>query len=353
MLATPPQRRFAATTAGLKGRLIAIYGVLAVLNLGSWLCALLLFRGTPVSLALMLMIYGLGLRHAVDADHIAAIDNVTRKLMQQDQRPLAVGFFFALGHSSVVLIVTLLVAHAARMLGHLQSFRELGETIGVSVSAVFLFAIAVMNILVFRSVYRSYRCLRAGGSPLAADFGTALNTGGFLSRLFRPLFDLVSRSWHMFPVGFLFGLGFDTATEVAVFSVSVAEAARGLSLWAVLLFPTLFAAGMSLVDTTDGVMMLGAYQWAFVKPLRKLCYNMTITLLSVVIAVLVGAIEALGLIGHRLGLSGTVWSTIATLNTNFMDLGFFIIGLVLLAWGVSYLLYKAAMLDQDSLPTSE
>ena len=346
-------RRLFAGPVELRARLLGIYSVLAVLNVGAWVCALFVFHGTPVSLALMLMIYGLGLRHAVDADHIAAIDNVTRKFMEDHRRPVAVGFFFALGHSAVVLVVTLVVARTARMLGRFQSLRDLGGTISVCVSTLFLLAIAVMNILVFLTVYKSYRQVRSGGTHVEQDLSATLNSGGLLSRLFRPVFALVTQSWHMLPLGFLFGLGFDTATEVAVFSISISQVSQGVSLWGVLLFPALFAAAMSLVDTTDGVMMLGAYEWAFVNPLRKLYYNMTITLLSVAIALLVGAVEALGLLGRRFELTGALWRVIAKLNGNFTDLGLFIIGLILLAWALSYLLYQFGKLGQVSVRRSE
>jgi high-affinity nickel-transport protein len=345
------RRLLATSPPGLRVRLISISIVLAVLNVGVWLCALAVFHGTPVSVALMLMIYGLGLRHAVDADHIAAIDNVTRKLM--DRRPVAVGFFFALGHSTVVLIVTIVVARATRMLGRLQSLRELGETIGGCVSTLFLFVIAVINILVFLSVYGSYRRVRADGDLVERHLNAKLSAGGVLSCLFRPLFGLITRSWQMLPLGFLFGLGFDTATEVAVFSISIAQTTQGIPLSAVLVFPALFAAGMSLVDTTDGVMMLVAYEWAFVKPLRTVLYNMTLTLLSAAIALLVGSIEALGLIGRRLGLTGAPWRAIATLNENFTALGLSITGLILLAWGFSYLLYRAERLNPIAVARSE
>lgn len=342
---------FASGPRDLRARLIGVSIILATLNVGVWSCALVVFHGTPVSLALMLMFYGLGLRHAVDADHIAAIDNVTRKLM--DRRPVAVGFFFALGHSAIVLIVTMVVAHTARMLGRLQSLRDLGETIGGGVSTLFLFLIGVINILLFLSVYRSYRRVRAGDHLVEQHANAALSAGGILSRLFRPLFGLVTRSWHMLLLGFLFGLGFDTATEVALFSLSIAHNTQGISLWAVLVFPALFAAGMSLVDTTDGVMMLAAYEWAFVKPLRKLHYNMTLTLLSAAIALLVGTIQGLGLIGHRLGLNGTLWEAIAALNDNFTTLGLLIIGLILLAWALSYILYRVGLLSPVSVAGSE
>ena len=177
------------------------------------------------------------------------------------------------------------------------------------------------------------------------DFDLLLNKRGVVSRFFRPLFKLISSSWHMFPLGFLFGLGFDTATEIAMFGVSAAQAANGVPIAALLVFPALFAAGMSLIDTTDGVMMLGAYEWAFVKPIRKLYYNMTITLVSVAVAVLIGGIEALGLVADKLGLSGGFWDGIALLGDNFNDLGFVIIGVFLLAWAGSYLIYKLRRLD--------
>jgi high-affinity nickel-transport protein len=273
------------------------------------------------------MVYGLGLRHAVDADHIAAIDNVTRKLMQDGKRPLAVGLFFALGHSAVVLIVTILVAGSARTLARFENFQKLGQMIGTTISAVFLFVIAIMNIVIFVSVFRSHR--------RQEDLRHLPTCAGLLSRLLQPLFALVSRSWHMFLVGFLFGLGFDTATEVAVFTVSIAQIADGVSLWAVLLFPILFAAGMCLVDTTDGVMMQGAYAWALVEPRPKLYYNMIITLLSAVIALVVGSIEALGLVGDRFGLRGTAWC-VSVLNGQFGGLGLLIVVLLAIVWAFSY-----------------
>jgi high-affinity nickel-transport protein len=292
-----------------------------------------------------LVIYGLGLRHAVDADHIAAIDNVTRKLMQMKQRPVSVGFFFAMGHSLIVFVVAAIVAATASALSRFQSFENVGGTISTLVSALFLLAIAVMNIVIFASIYRSYRRVRAGGAYVDEDLDVLLNNRGLLARLFRPLFKLVTKSRHMLLLGFLFGLGFDTATEIAMFGVSAAQAAKGIPIEAILVFPLLFAAGMSLVDTTDGVMMLGAYDWAFVKPMRKLYYNMTITLVSVIVAMLIGGIEALGLISDQLGLSGGFWDGVGTLNENFNNLGFAIIGVFLLAWVASYLVYRAKRLD--------
>ena len=336
---------FEKSAPQVKARLLAIYGVLAFLNLGAWLWAIVAFHNKPTLLGVALVVYGLGLRHAVDADHIAAIDNVTRKLMQMKERPVSVGFFFALGHSLTVVIIATTVAGAATMLGRFQSFQTIGGALSTGVSAAFLLAIATMNIVVFASIYKSFRRLRAGGVYVEEDLDLLLNNRGFLSRVFRPLFRLVTKSWHMLPLGFLFGLGFDTATEVAMFGLSAAQASKGVSIEAILAFPALFAAGMSLVDTTDGVMMLGAYDWAFVKPMRKLYYNMTITLVSVVVAALIGGIEALGLVSGQFALKGGFWTVIGTLNDNFNTLGFAIIGVFFVAWLLSYVIYKAQKLD--------
>ncbi|HTS93787.1 MAG TPA: HoxN/HupN/NixA family nickel/cobalt transporter [Stellaceae bacterium] len=347
---TAIKRLFDESAPGVKMRLVAIYGILAALNLGAWLWAIVAYYDRPALLGIALVIYGLGLRHAVDADHIAAIDNVTRKLVQMNQRPVSVGFFFAIGHSTVVIIAAAVVATAATLLGSFGSFQSVSGVVGTTVSALFLFAIAVMNIVIFASIYKCYRRVRAGGRYVEEDLDILLNSRGFLARLFRPLFKLVTKSWHMFPLGFLFGLGFDTATEVAMFGVSAAQAAKGVPIAAILVFPVLFAAGMSLIDTTDGVMMLGAYEWAFVKPMRKLYYNMTITLVSVLVAVVIGGIEALGLISDQLGLSGGFWDAVGALNDNFNDLGFVIIGVFVAAWLISYLIYKVKKLDALELP---
>jgi nickel/cobalt transporter (NiCoT) family protein len=333
------------TGPDLRGRVIAVYALLAVLNFGAWIWTIIAFHNQPALLGIALVVYGFGLRHAVDADHIAAIDNVTRKLMQAGQKPVSVGFFFAIGHSTVVIIAAAAVAIAANSLASFPTFQSMGGVIGTLVSAFFLFVIAIMNIMIFRSIYKTYRNVRSGGTYVEEDLDVLLNNRGFLARIFRPMFGLVSKSWHMLPLGFLFGLGFDTATEVATFGVAGAQAAKGVSLIAVMVFPVLFAAGMSLIDTTDGVMMLGAYNWAFIKPMRKLYYNMTITLVSVVIAILIGGIEALGLIGDQLGLEGRFWGGIGALNDNFNTLGFAIIGVFVMAWVVSFIVYKAKRLD--------
>jgi len=330
----------------VKARLIGIYALLAVMNVGAWLWAFVAFIDKPTLLGMALLVYGLGLRHAVDADHIAAIDNVTRKLMQMHQRPVSVGFFFAFGHSAIIVIVAGTVAVAATLLDRFQAFKDVGGTVSTVISSVFLLSIAAMNIFIFASIYRTYRRARATGDYVEEDLDILLNGRGFLARLLRPVFRLVTRPWQMFFLGFLFGLGFDTATEVAMFGVSVQQASQGVPLISVLVFPALFAAGMSLVDTTDGVMMLGAYEWASVKPMRKLYYNMMITLVSIVVAVCVGGIEALGLVSDEFSLQGKFWDFIGILRENFNAIGFAIVGIFALAWAGSYALYRLRRLDR-------
>ncbi len=334
--------------ADLQRRLIAIYAVLIGGNVLVGLWAFVALSDRVVMLGTALLAYTFGLRHAVDADHIAAIDNVTRKLMQQGQRPVGVGFFFALGHSTVVVALSVGVAFAASELtSRFDSMKAVGGIISTSASALFLFAVACVNALVLVSVYRTFQAVKRGEPFAADDFDILLNSRGFLARIFRPLFRLVTKSWHMLAIGFLFGLGFDTATEVALFGISSTQAANGMSFSSIVVFPALFTAGMSLVDTTDGVLMLGAYGWAFMKPIRKLYYNMTITAVSVVVAVVIGGLETLNLIGDQLGLTdgGGFWGTIGGVNDNFGILGYVIVGIFVLSWGGSVLFYKFKRYD--------
>ena len=311
----------------LRGRVIAIYGILLAFNLGAWLWAIIAFHHFPVLLGTALLAYSFGLRHAVDADHIAAIDNVTRKLMQDGKRPVAVGFMFSLGHSTIVVIGAAAIAGTAIALQHrFDGIRNIGGVIGTLVSAFFLFAIAIVNLIVLRSIYGAFVRVRRGEPYVEEDFDLLLGNRGFLSRLFRPMFKMITRSWHMYPLGMLFGLGFDTATEIGLLGISAAEASKGLPLCSILVFPVLFAAGMSLIDTTDNILMLGAYGWAFVKPIRKLYYNMTITCVSVVVALVVGGIEALGLVAGYFHFQGRFWNATAKLNEHFGTLGYFIVG---------------------------
>jgi high-affinity nickel-transport protein len=329
-----------------KARVVALYALLLTFNLGAWVWAFAAFHRFPVLLGTAFLAYSFGLRHAVDADHIAAIDNVTRKLMQQGKRPVTVGLMFSLGHSTIVVVGSLAIAATALALQHrIDGVREVGGVIGTLVSTLFLFAIALVNLVVLHSVYRSFMRVRSGEPYVDEDFDMLLGNRGFLSRLFRPMFNLIQRSWHMYPLGLLFGLGFDTATEIGLLGISAAEASRGLSLWSILVFPVLFAAGMSLIDSTDNVLMLGAYGWAFAKPIRKLYYNITITSVSVAVALAVGGVEALGLVADKFHLTGRVWGLVCKLNDNFGLLGYGIVALFVVSWILSIAIYKWRRFD--------
>ncbi len=347
------QQVFNHGAPGLRGKVIGIYVVLLAANLAVWAWALVTFRHFPLLLGTALLAYSFGLRHAVDADHIAAIDNVTRKLMQEGKRPAAVGFFFSLGHSTIVILASVAVAATATAFkDQIDAIHGVGGVIGTLVSAVFLLLIAIINIVVLTGVYKTFQHVKAGGRYVEEDLNMLLAGRGFLARIYRPLFRVIGKSWHMYPLGVLFGLGFDTATEVGLLGISAAEASKDLPIWSILVFPALFTAGMSLIDTTDSIVMLGAYGWAFVKPIRKLYYNMTITFVSVVVAVIVGGIEALGLIGDQLDLSGPFWDTIGSLNDNFGTIGYVIIGIFLVSWIISIIVYHAKRYDEIEVQTS-
>ncbi|MES2390516.1 MAG: HoxN/HupN/NixA family nickel/cobalt transporter [Acidobacteriota bacterium] len=336
-----------------RAKVIGIYTVLLVFNVAVWLWAIIAFHPHPVLLGTAFLAYSFGLRHAVDADHIAAIDNVTRKLMQEGKRPVAVGFMFSLGHSTIVVIGAVGIAAAARALQHrMDSLRDIGSLVGTIVSTVFLLGIALVNLFVLRSILQAFARVRRGEPYVEEDFDLLLGSRGLLARLFRPMFRIIRRSWHMYPLGVLFGLGFDTATEIGVLGLSATSASAGLSLWTILIFPALFAAGMSLIDTTDNILMLGAYGWAFVKPVRKLYYNITITSVSVIVALAVGGIEALGLLAGRMHLTGGIWSIVGRLNDNFGTLGYCIIGLFVVSWIVSIAIYKWRRFDHLEIEAS-
>jgi high-affinity nickel-transport protein len=283
----------------------------------------------------------------VDADHIAAIDNVVRKLMQDGQRPLSVGLFFALGHSTVVVLATIAIAAtAAALQARFGDVQRVGGLIGTAVSAAFLLLIAAVNLIILAGIWRSFLRVRRGGCIAPEDLQSLTAGGGLLSRLFKTLFRVVSRSWHMYPLGFLFGLGFDTASEIALVGISAMQVAQGMPVWTMLVFPALFASGMALVDTTDGVLMVGAYGWAFANPVRKLWYNLTITAVSVAAALLIGGLEALGLLSDRLDLDGPFWSAIRDLNGSLGGVGFVVIAAFVLCWIASALIYRWKRLDE-------
>jgi high-affinity nickel-transport protein len=337
---------FSDANAGLRIKVIGIFSLLGLANIGLWAVTLVMFHHYPLLLGTALLAYSFGLRHAVDADHIAAIDNVTRKLMQQGKRPLGVGFFFSAGHSTIVFGLSAAVAMTAVAIkGRFDAIENFGNIAGTLISAAFLVAIAVINVVVLVSVIRIFRHVKAGGSYEAAQLDHLLGKRGFFARVFRGLFRLVNHSWQMYPIGLLFGLGFDTATEIGLLGISAAGASKGLPIWSIMIFPALFAAGMSLIDTGDSLLMLGAYGWAFTRPIRKLYYNMTITSVSVLVALIVGGLEVLGLVQGEMNLSGVFWDAIAALNNHFGDLGYVIIGIFIVSWLASLLVYKLKRYD--------
>ena len=322
-------------------KIAAIYVLLFAANAVVWTWAFIALSGHPTLLGTAMLAYVLGLRHAVDADHIAAIDNVVRKLMQEGKRPVSAGLFFSLGHSLVVAIaVAVIVGTAFALQGRLHPFKVIGSVIGTGTSAFFLLAIAAVNLIILRGVWRSFQRARRGEAVAEHELDQLLSGRGLLARIFRPLFRMVTRSWHMFPIGFLFGLGFDTATEITLFTVAGSQASGGMSFGTVMIFPALFAAGMTLVDTSDSVLMVGAYGWAFLNPIRKIWYNLTITAISALVAMLIGGIEALGLLASKLELAGGFWDMVGRLNSGLAGFGYVVIAIFVASWIVSLLIYR-------------
>jgi high-affinity nickel-transport protein len=325
----------------------AIYGLLLFANVVVWAWAVIALADRPTLLGTAVLSYVLGLRHAVDADHIAAIDNVVRKLMQEGKRPITAGLFFSLGHSLVVAIaVAVIVGLAFALRGHLHPFKVIGGVVGTSVSAFFLLTVALINLVILRGTWQSFKKARRGELTTEHELDRLLSGRGLLARLFRRLFRMVSRSWHMFPIGFLFGLGFDTATEISLFTIAAGQATGGLNFGTVMIFPALFAVGMTLADTTDSVLMVGAYGWAFLNPVRKIWYNLTITAVSVVVAFLIGGIEALNLIADELELDGLFWTAVGDLNDSLANFGYVIVGIFVASWAMSYAIYRWKRFDQ-------
>ena len=330
--------RLFGTSPELRQRLVRLYAFLVVFNVVAWGLVLIAAASYPILLPTAFLAYTFGLRHAVDADHIAAIDNSTRKLMQDGQRPVAVGLFFSLGHSTIVVALSIVIAVSAGLVSDVPTLRSAGGLIGTAISATFLLAIGLINLVVLLDIYRMFRKVSAGGGYDEQSLEDYLSNRGLLARVFRPALRMIRKSWHMYPLGVLFGLGFDTASEVALLGLAATSGASHVPVWYIILLPAVFAAGMSLVDATDGVLMLGAYGWAYVKPIRKLYYNLNITLVSVLIAFVIGGIEALNVIGAELGLSGGIWGVAGKLDMGV--LGAAIVGLFLVSWVVSTLVYR-------------
>ncbi len=304
--------------------------------------------GKVFGVGLGLTAYILGMRHAFDADHIAAIDNTTRKLMAEGKRPTSVGFWFSLGHSSVVFGLCVLVSLGIRALSgqvgnDSSALQQTTGLIGTSVSGVFLYLIGIINLVILVGILKVFRQMRRGSYD-EAELEKQLDNRGFMNRLLRGATKAVSKPWHMYPIGLLFGLGFDTATEVGLLLLAGGAAAFALPWYAILVLPVLFAAGMSLLDTIDGCFMNFAYGWAFSKPVRKVYYNITITGLSVAVALIIGTVELVSILTEKLGITRGPIAFVGRLDLNVVGYG--IVGLFVLTWVVALLVWRFGRIEE-------
>jgi high-affinity nickel-transport protein len=321
------------------------YGVIVLLLHIVGLSFLILgAKNHSLLLGMAFISYTLGLRHAFDADHIAAIDNTVRKLVQQKKNPVGVGFFFSVGHSSVVFLMAVLLAVSVQWAQkELPQWQEMGNVLGTAVSGCFLLFIGVLNAIVLFDLQKVFLKMRQG-TYNEEEVEELLLNRGFLARFAGPLFKLINKSWHVYPLGFLFGLGFDTASEVALLAISAGAAKTALPLVGILSLPILFAAGMSLMDTADGVFMSNAYKWAFSTPLRKVYYNLTVTTLSVIAALLIGMIELAQVFSKKLNLNGASWHWIQNVDIGW--LGYLLVVLFIVAWGLSFAIWKVFKFEE-------
>jgi nickel/cobalt transporter (NiCoT) family protein len=363
MAADTLSRHGSSRTSRLRGaltpdewlRLGSMFAIIVALHVIGWGTLILIVEPAHLSIGdkafgigIGLTAYTLGLRHAFDADHIAAIDNTTRKLVGEGKRPLSTGFFFSLGHSSVVFFLAVLLNFGIRGLdqqvknsgSHLQYYTNI---IGTCVSGFFLFLIAGLNLVILTGIARVFREMRTGRYS-DAELEEQLNKRGLMNRFLGPLARRVDAPWKMYPIGFLFGLGFDTATEVALLVLAGSAVVSGLPFYAILSLPILFAAGMSLFDTIDGCFMNFAYDWAFARPVRKVYYNLTITGLSVFVALFVGIVELLGLLAHDTHRTGSFWSFLKNFNIN--TAGFVIVGVFVVTWGVALAVWHFGKIER-------
>ncbi len=340
-------------------RLASMLAVIVALHVVGWFTLVFLVAPAQFSLGgkafgvgIGLTAYALGMRHAFDADHIAAIDNTTRKLMNDGQRPLAVGFFFSLGHSTVVFgLAALLATGVKAVVGPVENgsstLHHYTGLIGTSVSGVFLYLIAILNVIILIGILRVFARLRRGEydpEKHGAELEERLENRGLMNRLLGRFTKSITKSWHSYPVGLLFGLGFDTATEIALLVLAGTSAAAGLPWYAILCLPVLFTAGMCLLDTIDGSFMNFAYGWAFSNPVRKIYYNITITALSVAAALLIGSVELLGLLADQLGWRGGLWNWISGLDLN--AVGYFVVGMFVITWAVALLVWRYGRIEE-------
>ncbi|HYW01640.1 MAG TPA: HoxN/HupN/NixA family nickel/cobalt transporter [Candidatus Acidoferrum sp.] len=334
---------------GEKTKIVIVYALIGTATVLGLVASTIVGKLSVLLAGLGIIAYTFGLRHGVDADHIAAIDNTTRKLIQDDQRPFTVGMWFSLGHSTIViaLIVGLVVA-TRTVSGHIPALASGGAIVGTMVSGVFLWLIGLVNLVIVFGIYRVFKEMKKG--KLNQDeLDNLLENRGFLNRYFRRLFKVVKKPWQIFPIGVLFGLGFDTASEVALIAISVGVGvSSSIPVWMILVLPVMFTCGMVLVDTTDGVTMRVAYGWAFLHPLRKIYYNLTVTMISVLVALAIGSAELIQVATAELNLTGSFWNWLN--NLDFETLGYGIIVIFLATWLISVGVWKYKRYDEFSLP---
>ncbi len=349
-------KRFANSFLALSGRdksgIVAIYSAIAAATLLGFTASIIVGNLSPVLAGLGIVAYVFGLRHGVDADHIAAIDNTVRKLMQEGKGSLAVGLWFSLGHSTVVVcLIVALVLATRTIVGSIPVLQNAGSILGTTVSGVFLWLIGLVNLLIVIGIYRIFQGL-SQGELRESELERLLDNRGFMNRYFKRLFRIVRQPWQIFPIGVLFGLGFDTASEIALIAISVGiGVSSSVPIWMILVLPLMFTCGMVLIDTTDGITMRVAYGWAFLTPIRKIYYNLTVTIISVLVALAIGTVELLQVAGAELGLSGAFWDGLRTLD--FESIGFGIIGIFLISWIVSMAYWKHKGYDQVSISNSK
>ncbi len=343
--ATAPGGRLLTFTLAEWLRLAGLYGSIAALHLLGWSLYLYYAADHPALVGLGLVAYMFGLRHAFDADHIAAIDDTVRYMLQKGRRPLAVGFFFSLGHSTIVFVLAIVITFAAVAVRRdLPELKNIGGILGASVSGAFLWLIGILNLLVLLDILGVWKKAKAGTHD-HKHLEELLLRRGLLNRLFGGrLQKMLNHSWQLYPLGLLFGLGFDTASEIGLLAMTAGASAGNLPIPAILCLPILFAAGMTLMDATDGVLMSKAYNWAFVNPLRKIFYNLTTTAISIVVALLIGTIELMQVLIGMLDLKGPFFELVAGLE--FGALGYLIVGLFLVAWALSIAWWKFGRIEE-------
>jgi len=324
-----------------KVRIALIYVALAIATVCGFFLSFVVGKVTVVLAGLGVIAYVLGLRHGVDADHIAAIDNTTRKLLQEGEHPFTVGMWFSLGHSTIVVaLIVGLVAATRSVAASIPALQSVGAILGTAISGTFLLIIGLVNAIIVLGVYRAFQLLKKDRLN-AAELDDLLEKRGFMNRYFRPLFKIVKKPWQIYPIGVLFGLGFDTASEVALIGISVGlGVSTSVPIYYILVLPLMFTCGMVTVDTTDGVTMRVAYGWAFMNPVRRIYYNLTVTVISVLVAWAIGAVELLQVLSSELDLSGGLWNAFNSLD--FETIGFLIVGVFVSSWLISlgYWKYK-------------